>query len=287
VLGLIPLLPAEEAAAGGEIGLICHTRPRSTLSESYRAVRTGLEFCRRSRPAQVLLVTSPHSGDGKSTSASNLAITLALAGRRVLLVDGDLRKPSQHQIQNCGRERGLAHVLKGLLPVSRAVHRTAVEGLDLLAAGPEVPNPAELFASRRLGDFLEEVRQLYDSVIIDSSPLLAVTDPCVIGSACDGIVLVVRATTLRRHEAERAKELLDALGVPVLGTVVNGITREQVGYGYGQAYGYGYGYGYGSYGSSETRKSLGGPPASPLAGLVNGNGNGDAAHHEPEFPEAE
>ncbi|MFO0953583.1 MAG: polysaccharide biosynthesis tyrosine autokinase [Isosphaeraceae bacterium] len=259
VLGLVPHLPHEAEAVDDQVGLICQSAPRSMLAESYKSIRTNLEFHRRDRKLQVLLITSPHSGDGKSTSASNLAISLAHAGRKVLLVDADLRRPSQHLLYNLSRDRGLVHVLKGLLPVHLVTQRTVVDNLDFISCGPEVVNPAELLASPACSEFIENVRELYDVVLIDSSPLLAVTDPCVLGAHVDGVVLIVRANTITRQEAERTTEMLRNLGKPVVGTVINGITREQTGlwyghgYGYGPScgygqpdgYGYGYGYGYG------------------------------------------
>ena len=138
------------------------------------------------------------------------------------------------------------------------------------AAGPDVPNPAELLSSPRFAEFLDSVRQSYDIIVVDSPPLLAVTDPCIIGAMVDGIVLIVRATAIKRHEAEQTLELLKGLGTPVLGTVINGITREQSRFGYGYGYGYGTGYGYGSYGGTEGSRSLEVPAATREAGHSNG-----------------
>jgi polysaccharide biosynthesis transport protein len=253
VLGLIPSLSREQRETSGVIGLICHSLPRSFISEAYKSVRTNFEYLRRSRNAQVILVTSPQSGDGKSTTASNLAISLAHAGRKVLLIDADMRRPTQHQIYGFERDRGLPHVLKDILPLHRAVRPSQVENLDLLLAGPEVSNPAELLASNHLARCVEEVRQAYDVVIIDSPPLLAVADPSIIAASADGVILVVRTTSTCRPDVERTVELLKTLGTPVLGAVINGITPEQMGVRYGSQYRYGYGYGYGSYGSNGPR----------------------------------
>ena len=287
VLGLIPQITRRDEPVAGNIAMISHDEPRSMIAESYKSIRTNLDFLRRSRQVQTLLVTSPHSGDGKSTSASNLAIALAHAGRKVLLVDADLRRPSQHLLYGLDRDVGLAQVLKTLLPISSVVQRTTVEHLDLMSAGPAVTNPSELLSSTQFTDFLDAVRAEYDMVIIDSSPLLAVTDPCIIGAVVDGIVLVVRATTIKRHDAERATELLHVLGTPIIGTIINGITREQAGYGQGYG-GYGYGYGYGNgttygngpvygngpaanaNGESKAPQTLEPPPRAPRAEPVNG-----------------
>ena len=251
VLGLIPHLPRGLDGVDDEVGLICMTAPRSMIAESYKSIRTNLEFHRRNRRLQVLLVTSPHSGDGKSTSASNLAISLAHAGRRVLLVDADLRRPSQHLLYGLSRERGLSNLLRRSLSAEAVTQPTPVPGLDFVSCGPEADNPAELLASPAFGEFLDDVRRSYDCVIIDSSPLLAVTDPCVIAAQVDGVILIVRANTIKRNEAEHTTDLLRSIGTPVVGAVVNGITRDDAGFGSGYGYGYGYGSGYG-YGYDHT-----------------------------------
>lgn len=281
MMGTIPKLPPDQAPVIGEIGLVCHALPRSVWAEAYRSVRTSVEFLRRNRQIQAILVTSAHSGDGKTTTATNLAISFAMAGRKVLLVDADLRKPSQHKILGLKREQGLSHVLKKLLPLSRVVQPTMTEHLDFVASGPEVDNPAELLASTGLSDFVTEARGIYDIIVFDSSPLLAVTDPSILSASVDGIVLVVRPEATRRHDAERTVELLKTMESPVLGFIVNGMERQHsgYGYGYGQGYGYGYGYGYGTYGVQERVENNGqngpdlGPPEPamrPTHGLPNG-----------------
>lgn len=247
VLGLIPQLTEDQIPATGAVGLISQAMPRSLWAEAYRSARTSLEFLRRAQRLPVILVTSPCPGDGKSTTASNLAISLAQAGRKVLLVDADLRRPTQDTIHNLSRDRGMVQVLRDLMSIEQVVQKSAVENLDVITVGPDVHNPAELLTSPRLAEFLDEARQSYHTVIVDSSPLLAVADASIIGGSVDGIVLIVRAATVRRHDAERAAEILKALGTPVLGTLINGIGPEHG----GQGYGYGYGT-YGTYGSSRT-----------------------------------
>lgn len=249
VLGTLPHVGEDESRSLGEFGIICSSKPRSLWAESYRSARTSLDFIRRNQRVQVIMIASPYSGDGKSVTASNLAISFAQAGRSVLLIDGDLRKPSQHRIHGLSRDRGFAHILRDLLPFERVVQPTAIENLSLLATGPEVTNPAELLSSPRLLEFIEEARKTYDCIIMDSSPLLAVSDPLILAAAVDGVVLVVRATSLRQHDAHRTVEILRTLGMPVFGCFVNGITSSDGGYGYGYGYGYGQGYGYG-YGQS-------------------------------------
>jgi capsular exopolysaccharide synthesis family protein len=282
VLGQVGQVPADQAALVGAIGLISHSKPRSNWAEAYRAVRTNVEFLRRNKRLQVVLVTSPYSGDGKTTSASNLAISFAYASRRVLLIDGDMRRPNVDKLYDLDRVRGLSHLLKDLLPLERGVQKTTVENLDVITAGPEVDNPAELLSSPRLVKLLDEARQSYEVVIIDAPPLLAVTDPSLIGAVADGIVVVVHAATLKYHDASRIQEHLNNLGTPALGMIVNGIGHADSGYGHG--YGYGYGYGYGNYHSRGMKtKNVGEAPSLPLLTTTkhnphtNGNGKSELA----------
>ncbi|WP_435022516.1 polysaccharide biosynthesis tyrosine autokinase (plasmid) [Tundrisphaera sp. TA3] len=249
VLGMIPELAGGQREGPDAMGLICHAQPRSFVSESFKSIRTNFESLRRNLDAKVIVVTSPSSSEGKSTTASNLAISLAHAGRSVLLIDADMRRPTQHLIHGVPKDRGLPEVLRRATPLSRAVAATAVENLDLLPAGSSVSNPSELLASRHLERIIEEMRRGYDVVILDSPPLLAVADPAIIASVVDGIVLVVRATSTCRPDIERAVEILGSLEAPVLGAVINGITPDLMRSRHG--YGYGYGYGYGTYGEAD------------------------------------
>ncbi|WZP00192.1 polysaccharide biosynthesis tyrosine autokinase [Isosphaeraceae bacterium EP7] len=233
VLGLIPRLTGGRLATPGGPGLLGHVMPRSPAAEGFRVVRTNLDFLRRSRPLQVIMVTSPMPGDGKTTTASNLAISLAQAGRRVLLVDADLRRPRLDAIHGLSRDFGLSQILQDRVPVHLAVQATSVAKLDVVTAGPDVDDPAELLTSLRLVEFLAAVRRSYDSVIIDSPPLLTVADAAILGGLVDGVLLVVRASAIRRQDAERTSESLKSIGSPVFGVVINGIDGRECGYGYG------------------------------------------------------
>ena len=270
MLGVVPLLSRGQQ---GDviIGLFSQAKPRSRLAETYKSIRTGIDLLRRNWEGKVFMVTSPQPADGKSTTASNLAICMAQSGRKVLLIDADLRRPSQHKIHGLARGPGLTKVLNEQMPVHKAVQPTATENLDLLAAGEEVSYPAELLATDRLGTLLSELRQTYDLVIVDTSPLLVVTDPSIIAVVMDGILLVVRAAVTRRLDAERSQDLLKALETPVLGLVINGINPGQRGYGYG--YGYGYLYGYGTYG----RASASGNGEDPAPGRLSDLASAPAA----------
>ena len=230
LVGQVALMPEDQAGVPGSFGMICHAMPRSIWAEAYRGVRTNIDFLRRDSHLQVLLVTSAYAGEGKTTSASNLAISFAAAGRKVLLIDADLRRPSLDRVHGLNNVRGLSHLLRDLMPLRRVVQHSRTDNLDVVTAGPEVPNPAELLLSPRLAGLLDEARGAYDVIVLDSSPLLAVTDPLIIGAVADGIVLTVRAWMLDRRDAERALELLQNLGTPVLGLLVNGLSPGQGGY---------------------------------------------------------
>jgi capsular exopolysaccharide synthesis family protein len=237
LLAVLPQLPRDQLLGPGELAMLCHRAPRSFLAEAFRSARTSIEFLRRTRDIQVLLVSSAVPGDGKTTSVSNLAISLAHAGRRVLLIDGDLRKPSLHAIYGLDPNRGLTLALRDGLSVAEVIQPTTVANLDLITAGPHVSNPAELLASERFGTIVAELRTRFDVILIDSSPLLVVTDPSIISAVADALLLVVRIEDARRQDAERTIDLLRTLGTPVLGAVINGVSRRQLGYGYGQPYG--------------------------------------------------
>jgi succinoglycan biosynthesis transport protein ExoP len=243
LLGQVPEVRRQDAIPG-QFGLICETMPRSTWAESFRAIRTNVDVLCRRQDIRVLLISSPHPGDGKSTVSSNVAISLAQAGRTVLLIDADLRKPTQAGIRNLPGKMGLVQILRDSLPIHRAVQATSVANLDLIASGPEISNPSELLSSPRMVAFLSEARASYDVVIIDSPPLLAVTDSAIVGNLVDGVMLVIRMGSLKRAEASRIKDQVARLGSVMLGMLINRVGHKEAGYGYC--------YGYGSSSNAET-----------------------------------
>ncbi|MBV8316217.1 MAG: polysaccharide biosynthesis tyrosine autokinase, partial [Planctomycetaceae bacterium] len=233
VLGQVALLPGKRSGAMGPLGLISYAKPHSYWAEAYRAIRTNIDFLRRrNQRLQVLLVTSPYPGDGKTTAASNVAISFALAGRRVLLIDADLRSPSLDKVHGLDRKHGLSHLLKNPLPLHQVVQRSQIKGLEVITVGPEVRNPDELLSSPRLKELLDEARQAYDVILLDSSPLLAVVDPAIIGMVVDGVVLVARPGTLRRRDVEHVLDLFRIGGASILGMLINGISSEDRSYSY-------------------------------------------------------
>ncbi len=201
------------------MSLITLTDPRSPISEAYRTLRTNLSFSSLDRPIRSLVVTSPAPGEGKSTTVANLAVTMAQGGRRTILIDCDLRRPSLHTLFNLNGEPGLTNLLledDG----QPALQDTGVDGLQLLASGPLPPNPADLLGSQKIDRIISTFYNTVDMVLMDAPPVIAVTDAAVLGAKVDGILLVVSAGTTRRDHAERAKEMLEKAKVRVIGAVL-------------------------------------------------------------------
>lgn len=264
VIGHIPFMAADEkaqslvatGAATLDPMLITYYQSNSIGSEAYRGVRTALYFSTQGVGHQVIQVTSPNVSDGKSTLAANLAVSIAQSGKKTVLLDADFRKPRAHKIFNVPAQVGLASVIAGQAPISSAVQQSVIDNLSIMPCGPRPVNPAELLTQPEFKKVLEELRQQYDFVIVDTPPILVVTDPSVVAPRVDGVVLCIRVTKNGRPYAERAKEVLASINANVLGVVVNGFGSQiggnkygyehyQYGYGEGQGYGYGYGYGYG------------------------------------------
>ena len=237
--------------------IVCtYHRPKSQVSEAFRAVRTALYFNTQGRNHSVVQITSPTPGDGKSTLASNLAVSIAQSGKRVLLVDADMRRPRQHGTFGISSNEGFATVLSGQSQWRDVMYECEeIDGLTVMPCGAKPNNPAELSSSPQVKVLIEEMREEFDFVIIDTPPLLAVTDPCPIAARVDGVILCLRIKKNVRVSAERATEMLVNLGAKCLGLVVNGVGAQS---GYGSQYtygayragysynGYGYGYGYGT-----------------------------------------
>ena len=238
VLALIPFIPP----AASTPALVSHFLPRSPAAEAFRALQSGLHFSTTSRETAVTLVTSAVANEGKSTVATNLAITLAKSGAKVLIVDCDLRRPSLHQKLNKARVPGLTEILAGDIRAAAAIETTAVEGLHLVQAGATPPNPAFLLSSQAMSGFIGEMKAIYSNIILDLPPVLAVTDAVAVSAVCDTMVLVLETGRVSAKLAGRAKELLAAATPSIAGIVVS--VRSSKSTGYIDDYGYGYGYGY-------------------------------------------
>lgn len=212
--------------------LVAALRPRSAEAEAYRGVRTAIFFNLHNSAHQMIQVTSPNQGDGKSTLAANLAISIAQSGKRVILVDCDLRRPRIERLfQLKDASVGLVSVILGECEPAVAARPSGIENLSILTSGPKPGNPAELLTSPRFQVAIEKLRADYDFVILDTPPLLAVSDASVVAPRADGVILVFRMSNKARPTAERARDMLSQLGAKVIGVVVNGSGRAKEGYG--------------------------------------------------------
>jgi succinoglycan biosynthesis transport protein ExoP len=221
VLGSIPTIVTAYTAA--DRGQIVHHDPFGDAAESYRTLRTALQFGLPTG-TKTLLVTSPVSGDGKSTFVSNLGIAMAQASKRVLIIDADLRAPMQHRLFGLKDRVGLSSVLNGGDTLAQAIQRTEIEGLDVLPCGPAPSNPAELLNSEVFSEHLNELADKYDLVILDSPPVTAVADARILAACADSSLLVLRLETSTRKQTEAARDGLRSVGARLIGVVVNGVS---------------------------------------------------------------
>ncbi len=218
--------------------LITLLNPTSPVAEAYRRLRTNLQFSRVDKPVQVVVVTSAGPGEGKSITSMNLALALAQSGKRTLYLDADLRRPRGHKMLGISRSPGLVDVLFDMATFEPEQFATGIENLYVLPAGTKVPNPAEILGTRRMQEFLGVLRQSFDAIVVDTPPVLAVTDAVLVGVYSDGVLLVVNAGGTDRRQVERAVESLESVNAPLLGLLLNKFNARKA-YGY---YGYGYGY---------------------------------------------
>lgn len=200
--------------------LIVLEQAKSPIAEAFRTLRTNIQFAKPDGELKTILFTSAGPGEGKSTITANTALALAQSGRRVILMDCDLRKPVQHKIFD-KKTKGLTNALVEDVPVLELLQDTEVDKLKVLTSGPIPPNPSELLGSGRMLEILETVKQQADVVIIDAPPVIAVTDASVLASRVDGIVLTVSAGMVRPEMAQQAQELLIKANGYVLGVVLN------------------------------------------------------------------
>lgn len=225
-----------------------HLESRSVVAEAYRTIRTAIFFGAPKDEAKTILITSPAPGDGKSTLASNLAIAMAQAGQKTLIIDADFRKPVQHKIFEVDDDKGLSSVLVGRDAIEQAVQAGIGDSLDILACGPEVPNPSELLNSDGFNATLTKLTEQYDRIIVDSPPVGPVADAQILAAICDITVLVLRAEKSTRRQAQHARDSLLSVGSQLLGAVVNDVPQKGGQYGYYSSYG-----NYGYYGKREKK----------------------------------
>jgi len=263
LLAIIPRISALEAQNGSAKNMIVtQHEPKSAVAEAFRALRTSLHFSAISKENKIILVTSSFPQEGKSIISSNLANILAQTKARVLIIDCDLRRSSLHEKFGHSKTPGLSEILTGDITFAKAVHNTGIDGLDLISAGTNPPNPSELLGSEAMRQFLLTQRKNFDHIIIDAPPVMAVSDAPVLTSVCDLVVLVIEAGRVPVKIAQRMRETLTNIKAPVAGFVLNDKTGKGETYEYYGSRYYGKGYGYGYYAEEK-------PPAQGPASFIN------------------
>jgi receptor protein-tyrosine kinase len=269
VLAMVPMITSWKKREAPFVVSI--SQPLSAPAEAYRSLRTSLQFIRQEHKLQTLVVTSPAAEEGKSSTVANLGVIFAQAGERVVLVSSDLRRPRLGEFFGLDEQAGLTTVLLGEASLTDVVQ--PVSGHDtlwLLGAGQRLSNPAELLGGAAARAVFAALRADFDLVLIDSPPVLPVTDAALLAKDADGTLMVVAAGQTRRIDLRRATEKLAQVNATVMGTLLNGVTR-QTGYGYGYGYGYGDRYGYGE--SDQAPEQDLRPASAP----VSANGSGPAS----------
>lgn len=217
--------------------LVVKDNPKSPISEAYRTLRSNIQFSSFDKEMQMMLITSSGPGEGKSTTCCNLALALAETGNSVLLMDCDLRKPSIHKKFKISNYTGLSNVIAGQTKFENAGHWYN-KSLCILTAGKIPPNPTEMLASKRMKAFLKESREVFRYIVLDAPPVIAVTDPQILSTMVDGVVLVVNSGVAEIEAAQRTKELLEHVNANIIGTVLNRVdVARKKGY-YGSYYYY-------------------------------------------------
>jgi len=232
--------------------LIAHTDKKSPVSEAFRTIRTNIQFSQAGQELKVIMLTSPTQNEGKTTVIANLGVVMAQAGYKVLVVDADLRNPSQHKVFKL-QNVGVSNVISTGTPVADCIKATEVDNLWVLPAGPVAPNPSELLGSKIAYDLIVSLKPYYDFILIDTPPILPVTDAVIVSGKVDGTIMLIDSGVIGVEAAKEAKDRLDKAHGHILGVVLNKVDIHGGKYGYGKGYGYGYGY-YSYYGADEKEK---------------------------------
>ena len=217
--------------------IISYNDPKSVISEQYRAIRTNIEYSNVDQNTKTILVTSSDKNEGKTTTVSNLAVSFANLNKKVLLIDCDLRNPSIHKMFRLNNIYGLTDILAKDRAVDKCIQETELENLYVLTAGATPPNPAEILSSEKMKNLIEDLKNIYDYIFIDTPPIGLVTDAGVLSSFIDGVVLVVKSESVEKKYLEETKKKLDAVDARILGAILNSYKSEQKDYNYYSYYG--------------------------------------------------
>lgn len=250
-LGPVPVIaPNDNQGKDVPPEMVVLNSPKSAASEAYRGIRTGILFSSAESEPQVIMVTSAGPQEGKTITSSNLAITMAQSGNKVVLLDCDMRRPRVNKLFGISRNRGMTNLLVEKTDLKLTVFNTSIPNLHVIPSGPIPPNPSEILGSKRMEELIEVLRKNFTRIIIDTPPITAVTDATLLGKLSDGVVLVVRANRTVRDMAKTGLEQLRAVGAKLLGVVLNGVSMDRGSYYYYQYYYY-----YGDEGYQEKKSS--------------------------------
>lgn len=206
--------------------LITQLNPRSPISEQYRTVRTNIEFSSVDEPIRSIVITSSGPSEGKSLTAANTAVVFAQQGKKVLLIDSDLRKPTVHYTFRLDNLRGLSNLLVQETSIEEVVSRSDIENLDIISSGPIPPNPSEILGSNRMKEFMAQAKEIYDIIILDTPPVNIVTDAQILANIADGAILVIRSNQTELDDAKRAIESLESAKAKLIGTILNDLDKN-------------------------------------------------------------
>lgn len=221
------------------LNLIAYNDLKNPATEAYRVIRTSIQFAQAGKELKTLAVTSCTPNEGKSMTIANLAVVLTQAGKSVLLLDCDMRNPTVHKNFGLSNKLGLSSCISMGTALSDAVQKTSIEGLYALTAGVIPPNPSELLGSEQMKNVLQRAKEQYDYVLIDTPPVMPVTDALIVSRFVDGMILVIASAEVKVEMARDVKNQLQHAGANILGVVLNKVRSEHHGYGYGYYYYYG------------------------------------------------
>lgn len=207
--------------------LIAFENPRSVTSEKFRGIRTNIMFSSADNDIKTVVFTSEKPVAGKSMISSNVATTYAQAGYKTLLIDGDMRKPTQQYIFSKSNIDGLSNLIIGKTYISRAINSTEVENLDLLTSGPIPPNPSELIGSQQMVTLLDDLKDIYDFIVIDTPPVNTVTDAQLFAKLTQYVIFVIDSKSNDRKQVKKGQELIEKTGAKILGVVLNKVSEEK------------------------------------------------------------
>jgi capsular exopolysaccharide synthesis family protein len=200
-------------------------------NEAYKTLRTNIQFCQANTEIKTLVITSSCPNEGKSTTAFNLANTFGESGKKVLIIDCDLRRPTLHKLYKLSNDKGLTNVLAAQIDITEVLNESSFPGVDFIACGTIPPNPSELLNSSRMEFYLKRAKHLYDYIILDTPPISIVTDAQILAGKCDGTFLVIASGQVDKKKILESKALLDKVGANILGSILTKAKVEKSEYG--------------------------------------------------------